>query len=93
MFMDIAIIRGLTIKFTNSPPCAYRGSSEQKPQFGLIRLAYQRSTAVSLLTYDSLFLSVFWCAVAGMSEQTLNFLLHLQEWKRNQRDVSANFRR
>jgi hypothetical protein len=46
----------------------------QKPQYGLITLAYQRFTAM-LLIYGSLFLSdvyyclsVFWCAIARMSE-------------------------
>jgi hypothetical protein len=42
-------IRGLTIKFASWPPCACRGSSGQKPQYGLITLAYQRFTAVLLL--------------------------------------------
>jgi hypothetical protein len=75
-------IRGLTIKFANSPPCACHGRSGQKPQYGLMALAYQRFTAVLLLIYVSLFLSgfcyclsVFWC-----------------EWKRKQRDVSASLR-
>jgi hypothetical protein len=70
--------RGHTIKFAISPPCACRGSSVQKPQYGLMTLAYQRFTAVLLLIYDSLFLSdvyyrlsVFWCAVARMSELEL----------------------
>jgi hypothetical protein len=68
-------IRGLTIKYANSPPCACCGNSGQKPQYGLMKLAYQRFTAVLLLIYGSLFLSgvyycpsVFWCAVARMSE-------------------------
>jgi hypothetical protein len=63
-------IRGLTIKFTNSPPHACRGSSGQKPQYGLMTLTYQRFTPVMLLIYGSLFLSgayyclsVFWCAI------------------------------
>jgi hypothetical protein len=34
-------IRGLTIKFANSPPCACRSSSGQKPQYGSMTLAYQ----------------------------------------------------
>jgi hypothetical protein len=74
-------IRGLTIKFANSPPCACRGSSSQKPQYGLITLAHQRFTAVLLLIYGSLFLigvyycqSVFWCAVARMSELEIEHL-------------------
>jgi hypothetical protein len=33
-------IDGLTIKFANVP-CACRGSSGQKPQYGLMTLAYQ----------------------------------------------------
>jgi hypothetical protein len=45
---------GLTIKFTNSPPCACSG---QRPQYGLTMLAYQHFTAVLLLIYGSLFLS------------------------------------
>jgi hypothetical protein len=72
------LIRGFTIKFANSPPCACRGSSGQKPQYGLMTLAYQRFTAVLLFIYGSLFLSgvycclnVFWCAVARMSELEL----------------------
>jgi hypothetical protein len=71
-------IRGLTVKFANSPPCACHGSSGQKSQYGLVTLAYQRSTAVLLLIYGSLFLSgisyclsVFWCAIARMSELEL----------------------
>jgi hypothetical protein len=77
-------IRGLTIKFANLPPCVCSGSSRQKPQYGLITLAYQRFTAMLLLIYGSLFLSgvyyglsVFWCAVARTSELELNFLLNL----------------
>jgi hypothetical protein len=67
------VIRGLIIKFTNSPPCACRGSSEEKPRYGLMTLAYQLFTAVLLLIYLFLSgvyycLSVFWCAVARMSE-------------------------
>jgi hypothetical protein len=61
-------MRGLTIKFANSPPCVSRGSSGHKPQYGLMTLAYQRFTAMLLLIYVSLFLSgvyyclsVFWC--------------------------------
>jgi hypothetical protein len=34
-------VRGMTIKFANSPPCACRGSSGQKPQYGLMTMAYQ----------------------------------------------------
>jgi hypothetical protein len=65
-------LRGLTIKFANSPPCACRGSSGQKPQYGLMTLAYQRFTSMLLLMYGSLFLSgiyyclsLFWCAVVN----------------------------
>jgi hypothetical protein len=82
----------LIIKFANSPPCVCRGSSGQKSQYGLMMLAYEHFTAVLLLIYGCFFLSgvyyclsVFWCAVARMSEpeleqrneRTLNFLLHL----------------
>jgi hypothetical protein len=70
----------MTIKFANSQPCACRGSSGQKPQYGLKMLVYQCFTAVLLLIYGSFFLSgvcyclsVFCCAV----EQTLHFLLNL----------------
>jgi transposase len=31
----------MAIKFANSPPCACRGSSGHKPQYGLMTLAYQ----------------------------------------------------
>jgi hypothetical protein len=53
----------LAIKFANSPPCAWRGSSGQKPQYDLKTLTYQRFTAVLLLLiYGSLFLSgVYYC--------------------------------
>ena len=54
-----------------------RGSTGQKPQYGLMTLTYQRFTAV-LLIYGSLFLSgiyyslrVFWCAAARKSELEL----------------------
>jgi len=51
-------VRGRTIKFANSPPCACRGSTGQKPQYGLMTLTHQRFTAVLLLLiYGSLFLS------------------------------------
>ena len=70
-------VRGRTIKFANSPPCACRGSTGQKPWYGLMTLTYQRFTA-ALLIYGSLFLSgiyyclrVFWCAAARMSELEL----------------------
>jgi hypothetical protein len=52
-----------------------RGGNGQKPQYGLLTLAYQRFTAVLLLIYGSIFLcgiyyclSMFWCAVARISE-------------------------
>jgi len=77
-------ISDCTIKFANSPPCACRGSTGQKPLYGLMTLTYQRFTAVLLLIYDSLFLSgtyyclrVFWCAAARMSE------LQLREQRKN----------
>jgi hypothetical protein len=72
------------MKFTNLPLCVCHGSSVQKPQYGLMTLAYQHFTAVLLLIYGSLFLSgiyyclsVFWCAIMRMSEHELNFLLNL----------------
>jgi hypothetical protein len=55
--------------------------SGQKPQYGLMTLAYQRFTAVLLLIYGSLFLSgvyyclSVWCAVARMSELELEHCL------------------
>jgi hypothetical protein len=83
-------------KFANSPPCACSGSSGQKPQYGLMTLAYQRFAAVLLLIYGSPFLSdiyyclsIFWCADARMLELELNFLLNLTRMERNHRDVSA----
>jgi hypothetical protein len=56
-------IRGLTIKFANSPLCAWSGSSGQKPQYGLMTVADQSFTAVMLLLiYGSLFLSgIYYC--------------------------------
>jgi hypothetical protein len=60
---------GLKIKLANSPHCACRGSNGQKPQYGLMTLPYQRFTDVLLLIHYCL--SVFWCAVAGMSELEL----------------------
>jgi transposase len=74
-------IRVLTKTFANSPPCACRGSSGRKSQYGLMMLEYQRFTAVLLLIHGSLFLSeiyyclrVFWCAVARRLE------LELEHW-------------
>jgi hypothetical protein len=74
-----ALVQGLTIRFVNSAPCACRGSSGQKPQYGLMTLAYQHFTAVLLLLiYGSLFLSsvyyclsVFPCAVMRIRELKL----------------------
>jgi hypothetical protein len=79
----------ITIKFANSSPCACYGSSGQKPQHGLMMLAYQRFTAVLLLLiYGSLFLSgiyyclsVFWCAVTRMLELELEQRTNIKEWK------------
>jgi hypothetical protein len=72
------------MKFENSPQYACSGSSGQKPQYGLIMLAYQCFTSVLLLIHGSLLLggiyycpSVFCCAVMKISERTLNFLLYL----------------
>jgi hypothetical protein len=77
-------IRGLTIEFANSPPCACHGSSGQKPQYGLMTLAYQHFTAM-LLIYGSLFLSgvyhclsVFWCAIARMLELELEQQMNIK---------------
>jgi hypothetical protein len=58
-------VRGLTIKFANSTPCACLGSSGQKPQYGFM-MAYQHFAAVLLLIYGNLLLSVFWCAVENV---------------------------
>jgi len=51
------LLRGRTIKLANSPPCACRGSTGQKPYYGLMTLTYQRYTAVLLSIYGSRFLS------------------------------------
>jgi hypothetical protein len=51
---DRKYIQGLTIKFANLPLCACHGSSGQKPQYGLMMLAYQCFPAVLLLIYGSL---------------------------------------
>ena len=71
-------IRGWTIKFANSPPCACHGSTGQNPLYGFMTLTYQHFTAVLFLIYSSLFLSgiyyclrVFWCAATRMSELDL----------------------
>jgi hypothetical protein len=72
-------ITGTDNKVRELAPCARRGSSERKPQYGLMTLAFQRFTSVLLLIYGSLFLSgvyyclsVFWYAVARMSELELD---------------------
>jgi hypothetical protein len=77
----ISTLQGLTVKFATSPLCACRGSSGQKPQYGLVTLAYQHFTAVLVLICGSLFLSgvlllsdCVCCAVARMSELEVNFL-------------------
>jgi len=64
--------------FANSPPCACRGSTGQKPYYGLMTLTYQRFTAVLLLICGILFLSgiyyclrVFCCATTRMLELEL----------------------
>jgi hypothetical protein len=71
-------------------------NSGQKPQYGLMTLAYQPFTAV-LLMYGSLLLSgvyyclsMLWCAVARMSELELNFLLNLARVEAKSGDVSAS---
>ena len=76
---------GLTIKFANSPPCACRGSTGQKPSYCLITLTCQCFTAALLLIYGSLFLSgicyclhVFWCATARMSEPELEERMNIK---------------
>jgi len=55
--LETEIIRGWTIKFANSPPCACRGSTGQKPLYDLMMLTYQSFTAVLLLIYGGPFLS------------------------------------
>jgi hypothetical protein len=82
--------RGWTIKFTNLPPCARRGSIEKKPWYGLMTLTYQRFTAVLLLIYGSLFVSgiyyclrVFRCAIARVSELELEQRMNIK-WDSNQ---------
>jgi hypothetical protein len=86
-------VRGLTIKFMNSPPCACCGSSGQKPQYGLMTLAYQRITAVlcwsmAVLSEWCLLLSA--CVLVCRRENAGASCWTWQEWKRNQRDVSAS---
>jgi hypothetical protein len=68
-------VRGLTIMLVNWPPCACCGSDGHKLQYGLMKLAYQRFTALLSLICGTLFLSgvcyclsVFWCEVARMSK-------------------------
>jgi hypothetical protein len=65
-------VRGLTIKFANSPPCACRGSSGQKPQYGLMLLLIYGNFFLSGVYYC---LSVFWCAIASISELELEHCL------------------
>jgi hypothetical protein len=61
-FCPFFSIQGVTIKFTNLPPCACRGNSGQKPQYGLMTLAYHCFTGVLLLIYGSLVLSgIYYC--------------------------------
>jgi len=48
-------VRDKSIKFANSPPCACRGSTRQKPQYGMMTLTFQCFTAVLLMIYGSLF--------------------------------------
>jgi len=71
-------IRGQTIQFANSPPCAWRSNTGQKPYYGLMTMTYQCFTAVLLFIYGSIFLSgiyyhlcVFRCATVRMSELEL----------------------
>jgi hypothetical protein len=54
-------IRGLTIKFANSPECACRGSSWQKPQYGLMALAYAFHSCVVVNLWQSLLSDVYYC--------------------------------
>ena len=68
----------------NLPPCACRGSTGQKPEFGLMTTC-QHFTAVLLLIYGSLFLSgvynclrVFWCAAARRSELDLEQRMNIK---------------
>jgi hypothetical protein len=91
--IDTSGLRGLTLKFANSPQGAFRGSSGQKPQYGLMTLAYQRFTAVLLLIYCGLFLSdvyyclrVFWYAVVGAN---IKFLVKLGKSGSELRDMSV----
>ena len=50
---ELIHISGRTIKFANSPPCACRGSTGQKPQYGLM-MTYQCFTAVVVDLWQSL---------------------------------------
>jgi hypothetical protein len=60
----MSIIRDMTIKFVNSPPCACRASNGQKLQHGFMTLASQRFTAVLLLIYGkSLSAIYYWLCV------------------------------
>jgi hypothetical protein len=53
----VSHIRDPTIMFANSPQCACRGSSGQKPRYGLMTLAYQRFTSVLFLIYGRLWVA------------------------------------
>jgi hypothetical protein len=58
-------VQGMTINFANSTPCTWRGSSGQRPKYGLTTLTYQLFTDVLLLIYGSVFLSgVYYCLAA-----------------------------
>jgi hypothetical protein len=67
------------MKSTNSPSCAFHGSSEQEPQYDLMTLAYQHfKTCVvvvdlwqSLSEWCLLLSECVWCAIARMSELEL----------------------
>jgi len=56
----------------NLPLCACRGSTGQKPWYGLMTLTYQHFTAVLLGIYYCL--RVLWCAAMRISE------LELEQW-------------
>jgi cellulose synthase/poly-beta-1,6-N-acetylglucosamine synthase-like glycosyltransferase len=103
---SVTATRGVTIKFVNSPPRPCCGSSGQKPQYGLMMLVHQHFTAVLLMIHGSLFLSriyyclsVFWCAVARMSElesgqrTDIKFLGKLGKSGSEIRDVSASLQK
>jgi hypothetical protein len=63
------------MKFANSPPCAFHGSSGQEPHYNLMTLAYQHfkicvvvDLRQSLSEWCLLLSECVWCAVARMSE-------------------------